>query len=101
MQDQRARAITHKRSDLLWRDEMGCAVSLEEARDRPSQSIKVRLKGVEKSVMAGFYVNLSQVGSRDSELRPLVDQLRRNVATTLPLGTGTPATHNCEHQVSR
>lgn len=84
MRDQGARAITHKQGDLLWRDKVGWAVCLEEVQDRTGQSIKVRLKGVEKAVMAGFYVNVSEVGCRNPELRQLVEQLRRTVATTPP-----------------
>lgn len=81
MRDQGARAITHKQGDLLWRDKVGWAVCLEETQDRAGQSIKVRLKGVEKAVMASFYVNVSEVCSRHSVLSQLVVDLRRTVAT--------------------
>lgn len=84
MRDQGARAIIHRPGDVLWRDNVGWAVCLEEAQDRVGQSIKVRLKGVEKAVMTGFYVNVSEVGSRNPELRQLVERLRRTVATTPP-----------------
>lgn len=90
MRDQGARAITHKRGDLLWRDKVGWAVCLEEA--RAGQSIKVRLKGVEKSVTAGFYVNVSEFSSHNPELHRLIEQLRRTVATALPSVTATTAT---------
>ena len=80
MRDQGARAIAHKHGDLLWRDKVGWAVCLEEVKDRAGQSIKVRLKGVERSVMAGFYVNVSDVCSRDPELDRLIGVLRRSIA---------------------
>lgn len=81
MRDQGARAITHKPGDLLWRYKVGWAICLEETQDRAGQSIKVRLKGVEKAVMAGFYVNVSELCSRHSVLSQLVVELRRTVAT--------------------
>jgi len=78
--DQGARTITHKQGDLLWRDKVGWAVCLEEVQDRTGQSIKVRLKGVEKAVMSGYYVNVSEFCSRNSALSSLVADLRRCVA---------------------
>lgn len=78
--DQGARAITHKQGDLLWRDNVGWAVCLEEVQDREGQAIKVRLKGVERSVMTGFYVNVSELCSRNTELSRLVNQLHRSLA---------------------
>lgn len=80
MRDQGARAITHKQGALLWRDKVGWAVCLEEVQDRTGQSIKVRLKGVEKAVMSGYYVNVSEFCSRNSALSSLVADLRRCVA---------------------
>lgn len=80
MRDQGARAITHKQGDLLWRDKVGWAVCLEEVQDRTGQSIKVRLKGVETAVMAGFYVNVSDACSRDPVLDRLIGDLRRSIA---------------------
>ena len=78
--DQGARTITHKQGDLLWRDTVGWAVCLEEVQDRSGQSIKVRLKGVERAVMSGYYVNVSEFCSRNSALSSLVADLRRCVA---------------------
>jgi len=87
MRDQGARAITHKQGDLLWRDKVGWAICLEEAQDRAGQPIKVRLKGVEKAVMAGvekavmagFYVNVSETCSRNAVLAQLLVALKRTV----------------------
>lgn len=79
MRDQGARAITHKQGDLLWRDKVGWAVCLEETKHRAGQSIKVRLKGVEKAVMAGFYVNVSEVCSRHAVLSQLLVALKHTV----------------------
>lgn len=81
--DQCARAITHKQGDLLWRDKVGWAVCLEQTQNRTGQSIKVRLKGVEKAVMAGYYVNVSDACYRDPALGRLVGDLRRSVAMSM------------------
>lgn len=86
MRDQGARAITHKQGDLLWRDKVGWAVCLEETKHRAGQSIKVRLKGVEKAVMAGFYVNVSEVCSRHAVLSQLLVELKRAVTAAVTAG---------------
>lgn len=83
MREQGIRSITHKSGDLLWRDKVGWAVCLAETQARSGQSIKVRLKGVEKDVMAGYYVNVSDVCNRDPVLGRLVGDLLRCVATTI------------------
>jgi len=77
------RGITHKLGDLLWREKVGWAVCLAETQARAGQSIKVRLRGVEKDVMAGYYVNVSEVCFRDPSLAHLLEELQRTV-------TGTP-----------
>lgn len=81
--DQGARAITHKQGDLLWRDKVGWAVCLEQTQNRTGQSIKVRLKGVETAVMAGYYVNVAAACYRNPELRQLVEDLRRTVGRSM------------------
>jgi hypothetical protein len=83
MREQGVRAITHKQGDLLWRDKVGWAVCLEQTRNQSGQFIKVRLKGVEKNVMAGYYVNVSEACSRDPALDKLVADLRRSVAMSI------------------
>lgn len=80
MRDQELRAITHKQGDLLWRDKGGWAVCLEETKHRARQLIKVRLKGVETAVMAGFYVNVSEVCSQHALLSQLLVTLKRTVS---------------------
>jgi len=80
MRDQGARAITHEQGDLLWRDKVGWAVCLEKTKHQAGQSIKVRLKGVEKAVMAGFYVNVSEVCSRHAVLSQLLVALKHTVS---------------------
>lgn len=74
------RLLTHKRGDLLWRDNVGWAVCLQGVQDRPGQPIAVRLNGVDRTVMAGYYVNVSDVCSRDPELNRLIGVLRRSIA---------------------
>ena len=44
---------------------------------------KVRLKGVEKAVMAGYYVNVADACNRDPVLGRLVGDLRRSVAISM------------------
>jgi hypothetical protein len=58
---------------------VGWAVCLAETRARAGQSVKVRLRGVEKEVMAGYYVNVSEVCHRSPALGHLIDELRQTV----------------------
>lgn len=80
MRDQGARAIIHKQGDLLWRDKVGWAICLKKVPNRTEQSINVRLKGAEKTVMYGYYVNVSDICSRNSALSSIVANLRRCVS---------------------
>lgn len=79
LRQQDERGITHKVGDLLWRDKVGWAVCLCETKDRIGQPIKVRLRGVEKEVMAGYYVNVSEVCPRNPTIGSLIEDLRRTV----------------------
>lgn len=83
MRGQGERAVIHRPGDLLWRDsaKAGWAVCLDEVQDRTGQSIKVRLKGAETAVQSGYYVNVSDVCSRNSDLSRLVQELRLVVAS--------------------
>lgn len=74
--EQGARGIAHKPGDLLWRDGAGWAVCLCEARSREVGTISVRLRGVEKTVMADFYVNVSDVCARQPLFGQSVEALR-------------------------
>lgn len=60
MRSQLERGITHKLGDLLFRENVGWAVCLSEMQARAGQSVKVRLRGVQKDVMAGYCVNVSE-----------------------------------------
>lgn len=79
LRKQGERGITHKVGDLLWREKIGWAICLEEAPSTAGQSIKVRLRGKEKAVMNGYYVNVSEVCSRNPTLGSLVEGLRHTV----------------------
>jgi len=79
MRGQEQRSITHKLGDLLWREKVGWAVCLAEAPARAGPSIKVRLRGVEKNVMRGFYVNVTEVSHRTPSLAHLLDELQRTM----------------------
>jgi hypothetical protein len=85
MLSQLERGITHDVGDLLWREKVGWAVCLAESRGRAGQAIKVRLRGVEKDVMPGFYVNVSKACIGNPTLRHLIEELRRTV-TCKPAG---------------
>jgi hypothetical protein len=77
---QTVRSIIHKVGDLLWREGVGWGVCLSEVGANIDQSIKVRLRGVEKDVRVGFYVNVSELASRNAELKSLIDELGRAVS---------------------
>jgi hypothetical protein len=76
MKEQVARRLNHKAGDLLWRDKAGWAICLENADARYAEHIKVRFRGVEKNIMVGFYVNVSDLSGRISDLSSLVTRLR-------------------------
>ncbi|AXW32867.1 hypothetical protein CJO88_05675 [Ralstonia solanacearum] len=80
--EQGTRGIAHRPGNLLWRDRVGWAVCLSEARPREGSTVSVRLWGVEKVVMADFYVNVSEVCDRQPRLGQLLDALR---ATVMPV----------------
>lgn len=84
MRGQLERGITHKLGDLLWREKVGWAVCLAETQARVGHSVTVRLRGVEKEVMAGYYVSVSEVCLRNPALGHLIKELRQTV-------TGKPA----------
>ena len=71
-----------RQQSLLWREKVGWAVCLAETQARTGQSIKVRLRGVEKNVMTGYYVNVSEVCHRYPALGHLIEELRQAVTGT-------------------
>lgn len=73
---QTERLITHRTGDLLWRDNVGWAVCLEDNALENKIATRVRLKGLEKNVVAGFYVNVSELAARDSDLNQQLAELR-------------------------
>ncbi len=93
MRSQEERGITHKLGDLLWRENVGWAVCLAETQTRAghSQSIEVRLRGGEKNVAVGYYVNVSEVSLRDRSLARLLENLRRTVTGTPTFEAAGPA----------
>jgi len=80
MRVQVGRSISHKVGDLLWREKVGWAVCLIASDGKPGQPIKVRLRGAEKDVVGGYYVNVSELASRDHKLGDLIHQLRASVS---------------------
>lgn len=80
MRTQTERHITHKVGDLLWRENIGWAVCLVETRAMSGQPIKVRLRGVEKEVVVGYYVNVTEFATRYSDLSELIEQLQQVIS---------------------
>lgn len=91
MHGQLERGITHKLGDVLWRENVGWAVCLAETQARAGQSVKVRLRGIEKGVMAGYYVNVSDVCRRNPALGHLIDALRQAVVGKTALSRSEPS----------
>ena len=88
LREQCERGITHKVGDLLWREKIGWAICLEESPSTAGQPIKVRLRGKEKAVMNGYYVNVSDVCPRNPTLGSLVENLRRTVRQGIAVNAG-------------
>ena len=80
MRAQTDRLITHKVGDLLWRERVGWAVCLVETRAKTGQPIKVRLRGIEKDIVNGYYVNVTELAARDAALSELINQLREAIS---------------------
>ena len=83
LRQQGERGITHKVGDLLWREKSGWAICLMNAPAQTGQPIKVRLRGLEKNVMNGYYVNVSDLANRDSHLGSLIERLRLAVCSAV------------------
>lgn len=92
LREQGERGITHKVGDLLWREKVGWAICLEDVSSKAGQSVKVRLRGKEKNVMNGFYVNVSDLVGRNTLLGGNILQLRRAVANGMQKSNATAST---------
>lgn len=68
------RRTTHRIGDLLWRANVGWAVCLVEATGR--DSISVRRGGQEIKIGAGFYVNVSELASRNLRISELLADIK-------------------------
>ena len=80
MAQQIERALVYKTGDLLWRDKAGWAVCLAEGEVKLGQPIKVRFRGVETEVAAGYYVDVTDLAGWDAALLSLVADLRSVVS---------------------
>lgn len=76
------RVITHKKGDLLWRENIGWAICLEDAKSISGQSINVRFRGLVTAVMAGYYVNVTELSSRHPDLSLHISELLLTVNRT-------------------
>jgi hypothetical protein len=56
---------------------------LADAEAGNGQHIKVRLRGVEKVVVAGYYVNVTELAGRRPDLARLLDELRKGALPAL------------------
>ena len=72
---QMERSITHHVGDWLWRANVGWAICLADASGR--DALRVRLRGAETKVGAGFYVNVSELATRDHRLSERLIELRK------------------------
>ena len=82
LRDQDLRQINHKIGDLMWRNEVGWAICLEDTDTRYAEKFKVRLRGKEINIARGYYINVTALQSRFPELNSLVAQLRTELSTT-------------------
>lgn len=80
---QTERRITHKVGDLLWRENVdlavGWAVCLEDNPLENNQATQVRLRGQEKKVVAGYYVNVIDLAGQHPELQQLLTDLQTGI----------------------
>lgn len=89
LRQQGERGITHKVGDLLWREKVGWAICLEEVSSKAGQPVKVRLRGKEKNLMNGYYVNVSDLICRNALLGDKLLQLRQAVSTGMQKSDAT------------
>lgn len=78
--EQRERRITNREGDVLWRERVGWAICLEESVLQNEVPTRVRLRGHEMQVKAGFYVNVSEAALRYPEIGQKLDELCSLVA---------------------
>ena len=72
-----AKSMTHHEGDWLWRANVGWAVCLVDTGSR--ENLQVRLRGEYKKVGAGFYVNVSELATRNLQLSGLLLGLRNRL----------------------
>ncbi len=92
MQDQTDRAITHKVGDLLWRENAGWAICLVDTKTSSRQFIKVRRRGLDKEVAAGYYVNVTELTFKRPELARSLNQLDQMVSRPFAADSQAPNT---------
>lgn len=73
--NQTSRHFKHAVGDLMWRDNSGWAICLEEADTRYAQQIRLRLRGRDRQIANGYYVNVTEMLTRSSELNDLITRL--------------------------
>ncbi len=83
LQDQLSRKVKHKTGDLMWRENSGWAICLEDSDTRYAEKIKVRLRGYERQVAQGYYVNVTELLAKFKDLNTLIMQLRSEVSASV------------------
>lgn len=83
LQTQIGNSIAYKPGDLLWRENVGWAICLADTKCIEGQAIQVRLRGLEKAVMVGYYVNVTELTTRYPELELLISKLRETASTEI------------------
>jgi hypothetical protein len=73
---QTGRSMAHRTGDLLWREGVGWAICLADASAGSDLPIWVRLRGVEKNIARGYYVNVTELAARGPDLKAMVRDLR-------------------------
>ena len=89
LRQQGERGITHKVGDLFWREKTGWAICLEEVSSKAGQPVKVRLRGKEKNLVNGYYVNVSDLIGRNALLGDKLLQLRQAVSSGMQKSDAT------------
>jgi len=84
LHDQVARQIKHKVGDLMWRDNSGWAICLEDSDTKYAEKINMRLRGRERPIARGYYANVTELLTKLPDLNSLVTQLRSELLVVDP-----------------
>ncbi len=80
LRDQVERNVPHRLGDLLWRENVGWAVCLEDLPRGVHGRFQVRLRGIANKVAPGFYVNVTDLARRNAELSAIMASLSNRIS---------------------